>query len=361
MKYSFLFVADLHVGAKLFNEPELAQDLKDTVTRIVTIGISRKVTFIAIGGDTFDNNKPNAQDVIFLQNEVNRAKRAGVEVVGISGDHDKPTNNHSWLSACGIDPVDNLRVLAGCDYSDTSNYVDDYLRNRPDKEEVEWIILHGQEPSLFPFVEEKKRLDFKDFPLFELYPNIKGILLGDIHGAQEGKIRDKGREAYIGYSGSPGVVKSDEIDTKQGLLYWNGTELSRIPFPLERQYVSIDFTGEHVDTFNPAPLVARFKDELKKPVFRVEYDYESASMLDRIKSLYEIGIVKTIQVRKAVVDGREEKITIRTELSTEDRISQVLREKVPNNLVYTLLLGALNSEKPEVELDQFKATVLDLA
>lgn len=356
--YSALFVADLHLGAKLFNEPELEQDLLDVFRRIVDIAISSKVTYLVIIGDLFDNTVPGAELIAFTIRQIERAKHHGVEVIGISGDHDKATKDTTWSNISGVAPVTSSPYFVGTDYVDDPSQVLKFISDYKDSKDVHWIVAHGQEPTLFPFIDEKKRLGFKDLPVFDLFPNLKGIVLGDIHVPYEGELIEGTSKAYIGYCGSPGVVKSDEINKKLGLLYWDGSKLSRIPFPLERSFVKIEFRGEKAEKFD-INLYERFKSAPRRPVFRIEYDKEASLHLTKLKPLYQFGIVRMLKLQ--IKDGKEETVNIRTELSNEERISAVLRQEIQNEEVYTACLSLVsNPVDATVTLDTLKNTKLCL-
>jgi DNA repair exonuclease SbcCD nuclease subunit len=351
----FISIADLHLSWKLYNIPELEQDLKDIFSRIVNIAIERKVNCLVVVGDLFDDNEPTPDLVIFVKKEIQRLWDDGVNIYGIAGDHDKSINGENWLKVCGIDPVDKIPEFAGIDFCEPK-LVKEYLVNKPNKELVNWIFLHGQIPSWFPYIDEKKRLDFSTFPIFDLYPNLKGIILGDIHEPKTGTISDHGKEAFLGYCGSPGIIKSDEINKKAGLIYCqNNTLQPRIPFPLDRDFIKIDFTGSNSEIFNVYLFLQKYKDHKgKKPIFRVEYDKDSQNKLDKLKPLWQIGIVESTQVKSLDKDKPKESINIRAELSTDERMSQVLLESCPDKDIYDLLYELLTTAEQKAVLDKFK-------
>jgi len=358
---SFLAASDLHLESKLFNMPELAQDLMENLSKLVDLAIQLKVRWLVLAGDTFDSTKPTPESISFAKEEFYRASLHGIETVGIAGDHDIPINGYSWLTLCGVKPVDSVPQFAGRDYTIQPEEVDRYLREKPNKEDVKFIFLHGQEQALFKYVEEKKRLNFKDFPIFELYPNLVGIILGDIHKPFEGAITDKGKKAYIGYCGSLGIVKSDEIGTKTGVLHWNGTELKRVPFKLDRDFHLIDFRGENVETFDVKLYIDRYANHTgKKPVFRIEYDKLSNAKIEKLAPLYQVGLVKPIQQKVVAEGGEEETVNIRTELSTSDRIANTLRKICEDDSLYNPTLELVTAtEGWEAVLDKLKVELFE--
>lgn len=355
---TFIAIADVHLQAKLFNLPELEQDLRDTFLKACDLAIEKKVTYLLVVGDLYDHNKPTPDVVRFVSDQVKRLKQHNVEMLGIAGDHDKVLNGETWVSISNIWGIESDKRFAGHNYVDNPDLLFEHLRHKKNKEQVEWIFLHGQDPILFPFVEAKKRLDFKEFPLLELYPNLKGVVLGDIHTPYERYIEKDGRKVFIGYCGSLGYVKSDEVGTKQGLLYFDGKKLSRLPFPMERDFVRLHLTKNKIEPVDF--YYSKYKDyKGKKPVFIVEYDRASADKLDTVKPLYEVGLVKLS--RKVINEetGKEETINIRSELSSVERIGAVLRTIFPDETLYDVTFDLLTGDDPKTTLDEFKRTILD--
>lgn len=360
----WIAIADVHLGWKLFNLPELAQDLKDTFIKAVNVAIQKKVKRLFIVGDLYDNNKPSPDLVKFVVEQVTRLNANGIIVQGIAGDHDKPINNSSWAHLSGILPLSaSTGPYVGFDYSDNSQDNIDKLAAMDVKAKklVEWIFLHGQVPELFSFTEDKKKLDIKSLDVFNNFPNLKGIVLGDIHTAISGLIEDPTQTAspiWIGYCGALGVIKTDEIGKKEGILYYNGDELTRIPIELERKFIRLNLA----DSLKPINWIEKytrfFKEHTgKKPVFVVEHDRDTKALLPEIAPLYEIGIVKVL-VSKKKGDTKEETINLRSELKTNNRIEAALKECAQEKEVYDLLLGILQSDDPKTTLDKFKETTL---
>lgn len=355
-KLSFIAIADVHLGWKLFNIPELEKDLRDLFSKACRLAFDRKVKYLVIVGDLFDTNKPTPDLINFVRNEVYDLSDQGVTVLGVAGDHDKVLNAVSWMNVCGIAGVTSEPAFNGTDYSDNQEKVLDFLRRGSDKELVEWLFLHCQVPSLFPYTEEKKRIDFKEFPALELYPNLKGIILGDIHKPYEETLDSGDRSVFMGYCGSLGHIKCDEIGTKKGLLYYDGSKLSRLPFEQSRDIVKVN-VKDLLDSKLLQLYCTKYKSYNKKPVFVIEYDRETKPRLEEIRALYEVGSVHTIQKNSKGAEG-ESCVLIRSELSNTARISSVLNNmgltKELENLTYELL----TTEEPKIVLDGFKSSVL---
>lgn len=351
----------MHLGWKLFNLPELEQDLRDCLTKAFDIALKKRVDYVFIVGDLYDTNRPSPDTIKFVADQVARLTANGIIVAGIAGDHDKPVNDSTWVHLSGILPMSSMADwLIGLDYSDNSQSNIDKLDALTPKQKsnLEWIFLHGQVPELFAYTEDKKKLDIKSLDIINKFPNLKGVVLGDIHSPLDGVISDPTQvrkdEPWIGYCGSLGMVKTDEIGTKEGLLYWDGTKLSRIPFELDRKFIRLNL-GDSLKPINWVEKYKRFFQDNtgKKPVFIIEHDKNSKSQLPEIAPLYEVGIVKITNLRKTE-DKKEETINIRSELKTNSRLEATLKECAQEQDLYDLLLGTLVSEDPKAVLDKFK-------
>jgi DNA repair exonuclease SbcCD nuclease subunit len=367
---SFIAVADVHLGAKLYNIPELAEDLKEDFSRIIELAIEKKVDYLFIVGDLFDTNKPTPDLINFVTAEVKKARANGCIVAGIAGDHDKPVGNASWVHLCKVFPVNQLYTPAflGFDYCDNSMENVTKIKEHEDKENVEWIFLHGQVPELFGFVEDKKRLDFKEIDLINSFPKLKGVILGDIHVPTEGEIHDplmkRDPLPYIGYCGSLGMVKPSEIGHKKGVLYYDGEKLSRLKFDMTRKFVKLNLG----DSLTPVNFIQKYTKFFaadtgkKKPLFVVEYDSSSEELLPQTAPLYDVGLVKLakVRVKESQEDEEElETVNIRSELNTKGRIEKVLKTEIADKTAFELARSLLNNDDCTAVLDKFKEEALN--
>lgn len=360
-----LWLGDVHIGKKLYNIPELANDLQEEFSRVVQLAISLKADLVVLTGDTFDTTKPTENDVAFVCEEVRKLKAAGINVLAQTGDHDLSRNSKAWLTdVCGCtgtwiaESIGFPQVL-GADYSDffdLPKYLNEVITDER-AAQVEWLTFHGQVPELFPFTEPKKTLDFKGVKL-KRYTNLKGVVLSDIHKPVESTIQNEngGPDIYVGYCGSLGITKSDEIDTKAGILYFDGQTLKRLPYKLARQVVKIDFTKE--ENLQPKEFYKKEYSKLgeARTLFIVEYSKETKESLNKLSFLYDIGMVRTS--RTAQVDGQTEHVNIRSDLGTTERIDSILKEACKDPEVYALTSAILTSEDPCTPLDEFKDKAL---
>ena len=322
--------------------------------------------YLFVAGDLYEHNRPSPDLIKFVRAQAEKLNANGVIIAGIAGDHDKPINNSSWIHLSGIVPISQVsKKFVGMDYCDHSPSLIPKIAELNYKDKIEWIFLHGHVPEIFRFSEEKKLLDVKQLDLIKNYPNLKGMILGDIHVPTDSTIHDATgvRESlpYIGYCGSLGITKTDEVGQKTGILYYNGKTLVRHPFKLDRKFIRLHL-GDSIEPINWVNKYAAFfrDNEGKKPVIIVEYDKASMELLPLISPLYEIGIVKkALARRKNMTDDEveevEEVINIRSELKTNDRIETVLKEILPEKEAFDLTYDLLkNLDDPTSVLDKLK-------
>lgn len=344
-----VFVGDCHLEAKLFNIPELGQDNFSLFGRAVDKVIELDADALVVTGDLYNDKFPNEKTVAFVSEKVRKLRAKRKEIIGICGDHDLPTEK-TWIQDInGVLPPTGMFGVYGANFENFFN-LPEFLLKLDDKVKVEWLIFHGQVPELFRFAEPKKLLEFSKVDVSQ-FPNLKGVVLGDIHAPLEGNIRDEktSRKLFIGYCGSLGVTASDEIANKTGLLYFDGDTLSRIPFPMERDFVKISLVD---GTIKPIPERV-YKD--KKPVYVLEYSSETRELLKEYRGLYETGIVRTKPVN---MKDNEVQATasIRSELNTMERAEVVLKDmtKDESEDVFNLAFESLTTPMFKSVLDAFK-------
>ncbi len=359
----FIASADIHLGHKLYNLPDLEDDLRDNFLRLCNLALEKKVDYLVIAGDLFDTNLPKPNTISLVREQVNKLEKQGIRLVGIAGDHDKPVHGESWCRVSGVAPVTLCPQFAGIDYYDYSHGgtkgVLEALKFERDCDKVQWIFLHAQFPQLFERTEDKKKIEFSEIKIYETFPNLQGVIAGDIHAAPETMLAQDGNTAYLGYCGSLGAVDISEASTRS-FLYCDGKGLYRIPFPHRRDYIKIDFTKKSFETFDMAALEKKYKEATYKPVFRITFDSDTEPFLSKIKGLYDLGHVpKPIQTFKTK-DGEEIPISVRSEINNEDKIEAALKDCCKGDQqLFDLLSNSLTSVDPKIIFDEFKQKVFN--
>ncbi|MHA1804517.1 MAG: metallophosphoesterase family protein [Promethearchaeota archaeon] len=104
--FSFIHVADLHLGKKQYNLEIRYKDYFNTFQRILSIAVKKNVDFLLIAGDIFDNRKidPSVLSEVFniIQNfkkECLKKLDREIPLICIEGNHDNPlSSSKSWMS-----------------------------------------------------------------------------------------------------------------------------------------------------------------------------------------------------------------------------------------------------------------------
>jgi len=348
------FYSDVHIGWKLYNRPELAEDLKTLFAQEVDRTITDKASHFVVVGDLYDGPNPPEELVIFVTEQVKKLVAAGVVPVGIAGDHDcRPNTDQTWINDVnGFERPSG--IFAGCGYKNFLN-VPDYCSKVINPEQVEFLLFHGQDETLFKFVEEKKRLNLNGID-FSRFPNLKAIILGDIHLPMNGVIKrpELGLTIPIEYCSSIGVIKSNEIGTKTGALAWDGKKLVRLPVAYPRVYAKITLPD---DTHLINDMYEALKREKNQPLLLVTYgETTTKETIDSLKAFEEFAYVRFSQIKKT--DIGEETINIRQELATNKREELVLNKLMKSQPARELLLQLLHTTDQKVLLDQYKDKIL---
>lgn len=352
----WLATADVHLEKKLFNIPELGEDLFSAFELFAQKAIELKVDAVLLVGDLYETQRPMDRTVVFVNGVLEKLRKAKIEVVGISGDHDKAVQDKTWIEHVnGVKHPMSLPEFAGAHYVDFFN-LSEFLTKLPaaKKATVEWLMFHGISPIVFPHSEPKKTLDFTQCRLSDL-PKLKGIILGDLHKPEDFSLQQSAKAAPIpiSYCGSLGVTKTPEAFNKIGLLYWDGAKLSRVPFPPARVFSGVEITSAMPIILTEDLMKIAEANKAKKPVFVVKYEQSQKDKLKDLAFLEKVAFVRTSLIHEE--PGEQELVNIRSELSTQERIDAALKECCKDDeSVYVLGTELLTSTDPKGILDKFK-------
>lgn len=323
---TWIGAGDIHLGCKLYNKPELEEDIKQEFLKLCEVAVDIGAEYLVIAGDLFDTNKPTAALVDFVARALKKLRKAGVTPLAISGDHDKTIDEKNWCQIAGFDPISSVENLVGIDYNDVPEQVMEAL-TRAYNEKTEWVFLHGMVKELWPFCEEKKLLPVREFFLEHARPALRGFVLGDIHKPFEDTFTNPatGQKVWCGYTGSLGVTRTDELQ-KKGYLHWNGTELKRIPYELQRKFIEITLSNEWFDAMSEAEKLKSIEElnsNKNKPIVIFWYRPDIAHRLNELAFLFQHAIVHPAKLK---ADGSKDLVVNRSELKTEDKIDSSLRQ-----------------------------------
>jgi len=356
---TFIATADVHLDKKLYNEPELEEDFKDNFVRLVELAIEKQVQYLVIAGDLFESNTVKPHSIVFVTKLVDKLKLHGITTVGIAGDHDKPLKHECWYRIAKILPVTVEPTFAGLDYFDYSTVSTEeligLLKKGREVEKVQWLFLHCQFPQLYTLAQPKKIIDYNSLMPFENFPNLQGIIAGDLHFGPETRLFGLDKTAYVGYPGSPTVGDISENNQDKHVLYCNGKTLTHIPFPQQRQMRKIDYRGDKAVNFDVSEQLVWAREQKLRPVFYIQYDRNSEKYLNKITALYDHAIIHPHQLQLGEEANTENpSLSCRSEASSDEKVDKALRNVCGKKTELFKLASDLLANDPKTVLDEFK-------
>lgn len=335
---SFLAISDCHLGKSLYGIPELTDDLSTAFINACSEAVVQEVKYLIIVGDLFETDRPSPQYVNLVLQQFEEIKAMGVTPVYFSGDHDTNVYGYNWSDVLTDKTHDS--TYFGIHYTGDQEKFFDKL-NAKNLSKTKFIFCHGMVPELWQFVEEKKRLNLKDWWLKNAPPMLEGIILGDIHKPLEDRFIDlkTGKSIYVGYCGSTGITNIDEInDKKRYLVYKNKLEFVPYNIPRKIGRFNIDTLIEYQDV-----IFEELKAKKTFPLFFVDYKKDQINLLSEIDRLKQFAFVKF----NRVTEQSGEIVSIQKDtLVTQRSMSDILSEFVSGEDVLKLgldLLGDLEN------------------
>ncbi|MCL4400918.1 MAG: DNA repair exonuclease [Candidatus Parvarchaeota archaeon] len=83
----FIHIGDTHIGAVYKNENRNA-DVKDAFNQVVDAAIKEKIDFIVHSGDLFNEGNPSLEALLFVTDQLNKLRLAGIKLFIVPGSHD---------------------------------------------------------------------------------------------------------------------------------------------------------------------------------------------------------------------------------------------------------------------------------
>lgn len=93
-----MHTADSHIGARQYGLEERRADFSKAFHQVIAIAIEEKVSAVIHAGDLFEDRNPSAEDLQDVFAALSRLKEAGIQLLGIVGNHEQRRNeNLQWL------------------------------------------------------------------------------------------------------------------------------------------------------------------------------------------------------------------------------------------------------------------------
>lgn len=119
MKFSFIHIADIHLGRAFSSLSEYAFDnnakqiyknaVEISFNNFINYAVEQKVDFILISGDTFDNSENDFKSKLILKEGLKKLDAAGIKVFLICGNHD-PVSVYN-KTTFNFDENSNIKII----------------------------------------------------------------------------------------------------------------------------------------------------------------------------------------------------------------------------------------------------------
>ena len=153
--FSFVHVADLHLGYAQYNLDVRREDFENAFKEVVDKTIELKTDFILIAGDLFHQARPSNVTLETTITNFRRLRDAGIPALAVDGGHDSAPN---MVTGTILNPLDRARLIhylprhEGASWHNESCYVYGVpnFRTRSRTEEQLPIFLEQNKPAPDP-------------------------------------------------------------------------------------------------------------------------------------------------------------------------------------------------------------------
>ena len=262
--FSFVHVADLHLGYTQYNLEARREDFDNAFKEVVDKTIELKPDFMLIAGDIFQQARPSN---VTLENAIGNLKRlrdSGISVLAVDGSHDSAPN---MITGTILNPLDSAGLIhylprhKGACWRNENCYVYGVpnFRSRRRTEEQMPIFLEENKPELDPS-------KFNIF-LFHMALDIPSVTRPQMEAEASPDMIPEGFNYYAGghvhipskipfknglliYSGSTETVSYEDAKEEKGFYHVEvnekgNTKLHRIKLETPRRFIILDrdYTG----------------------------------------------------------------------------------------------------------------------
>jgi DNA repair exonuclease SbcCD nuclease subunit len=263
--FSFVHVADLHLGYAQYNLDVRREDFDKAFQEVVDKTIGLKPNFMLIAGDFFHQPRPSNVTLETAIANFRRLRDAGIPVLAVDGGHDSAPN---MVTGTILNPLDSAGLInylprhMGASWRNESCYVYGVPNYRTRRRTDELLPLFMQQntpapdPSLFniflfhmaidlPYVGKPYLMEAEASP--ELMPDgFNYFAGGHIHKPSTGKFKN----ALLAYSGCTETVNYDDAKIEKGFFHVEVDEKGiptthRVKLETPRRFIVFepDYTG----------------------------------------------------------------------------------------------------------------------
>ncbi len=231
--FSFVHVADLHLGYAQYNLDVRRQDFDNTFKEVVDKTLELKPDFMIVAGDLFHHARPSNVTLETAITNFRRLREAGIAVLAVDGGHDAAPN---VVTGTILNPLDSAGLIyylprhEGACWRNEKCYVYGVpnFRTRRRTDEQLPLFLEQQkpspDPSLFNVFVFHMALDLPSVtPPYmeaeaspEMIPNgFNYFAGGHVHKFSSSKFKD----GLLVYSGCTETVSYDDAEIEKGFYH----------------------------------------------------------------------------------------------------------------------------------------------
>jgi len=346
--FSFVHVADLHLGYAQYNLDVRREDFNKTFQEVVDKTIELKPDFMLIAGDLFQQARPSNVTLESAINNFRRLKDAGITVLTVDGSHDSAPN---VVTGTILNPLDSAGLIyylprhEGACWRNESCYVygvPNFRTKRGTEEQLPVFLEKNKptpDPSLFNIFLFHMALDIPDVrpPGMEAEANPELLPKsfnyyagGHIHIPNKGKLHD----GLLVYSGCTETVNSDDAKIEKGFYHVEVDrkgvpKLNRIKLETPRRFIVLDYdyTG-----LTPAKITEKAVQIVK------EADEAGAVIVPVLKGMLPAEVGRGEVDFAKIRDAAEKALIVRP-------ILRLRETEVPEEVVRAIFEGGLKDLK----------------
>ncbi len=283
--FSFVHVADVHLGYAQYNLEVRREDFNTTFKEVVDKTIALKPNFMLIAGDLFQHARPSNSTLENAITSFRKLKDAGITVLTVDGSHDSAPNIITGTILNPLDSAGLIRYLPrrkGACWQNESCYVYGVPNFRTKRRTEEQLpdFLEQNKPTPNPSL-------FNIF-LFHMAVDIPGVSLPQIEAEARSELFPDGFNYYAG--GHVHVPSTRPF--KKGLLAYSGcTEtVNYEDAKIEKGFYHVEVNEKGV------PKLHRIKLETPRRFIILDHDYSGSTPTEITEKAVQL-------VREADEDG----------------------------------------------------------
>ena len=333
-----LHTADWHYGMRHYGMPQREVDMYKAGDHVVARAIALGVDAVILAGDIFDTPKPSALTVEVLAAQVRRLRAAGIEVLGIDGNHDTVDGN--WLKVCNVTPVtsDHTVTIKGVSFLGINSMRPTQFKQTLDNvckdtllTPVDVLIIHQAISEMCGFVtQDLTALDIST-TLNKSKLGVKVVAMGDIHNYAEMVV---GGVRFI-YSGSIETTAANDVPNKSFSIIdiVDGVvKTSYEPIPIRPFYqltlsseADLDSLVKEMDKYKDGLVIIKYEIKDRTLALRAEAILDGKPFLYKMWPLAKLGVENlAAQLNKESFERRNSLLQLRESILAffEDKSDQ---------------------------------------